>query len=110
MADSVPGNMSSTAGVAVGGTVTGTIETPGDHDWYRVSLIAGQSYSFVTSATDTTDIDTFLTLRDAAGATLVSDDDGGHDAGFESAARLLDDRGPLIAVDDVERDGERLGV
>lgn len=76
-ADTVPGDTSSTAAISVGGSVAVTIDTAGDHDWYRISLTAGQSYVFTTQAIAGSNPDTFLRVRDSAGASLAFDDDGG---------------------------------
>ena len=48
-ADSVPGSTASTATLALGSSVEVVIETPSDHDWYRVSLTAGTRYTIHTS-------------------------------------------------------------
>ena len=32
--------------VSIGGAMTGNIETASDVDWFRVSLVAGQTYHF----------------------------------------------------------------
>ena len=39
----IPGNSSTTATVTVGSTTNGTLETFGDHDWFRITLTAGES-------------------------------------------------------------------
>lgn len=77
--DDVPGTTASTAVVAVGGFVTGEIETKADSDWFRVSLTGGRTYRFDLEgrATGKGLIDPVLTLRSGEGARLVlSDDDG----------------------------------
>jgi len=58
--------------IGVGQTAQGTIAAPiaalGDHDWYRVNLVAGQTYSFAEIGTGTHALqDTFLYLHDASG-------------------------------------------
>ncbi|MCC6926188.1 M10 family metallopeptidase C-terminal domain-containing protein [Novosphingobium sp.] len=76
MADSVAGSTATTGTVAIGGSVNGTLENTGDHDWYAVTLTAGQTYLFTTSATGAAgDIDTALFLRDAVGSLLAYNDD-----------------------------------
>ena len=45
-AEDVAADTSTTATVAVGGTVTGEIESPDDRDWYAVTLEAGKTYRF----------------------------------------------------------------
>jgi hypothetical protein len=75
-ADSVPGDISSAVPIAVGSSVSVTIETLGDHDWYQVTLVAGTTYTIQTSSNGL-GTDAFLNLRNAAGAVLASDDDSG---------------------------------
>lgn len=69
-------------GVSVGGFVTGSIEAPGDADWFAVPLIAGERYHFdlegnVTAAG--TLADPVLELRDSSGGSLeiAADDNNG---------------------------------
>ncbi len=75
-ADTIPGDISSVATVAVGGSVDVAVDTIGDHDWYRVTLTAGTTYTIQTSSNGS-GTDAFLNLRDSNGALLVSDDDSG---------------------------------
>ncbi|MDG2535387.1 M10 family metallopeptidase C-terminal domain-containing protein [Sphingomonas sp. HITSZ_GF] len=77
MPDTVPGDSSTTAVLDIGSTVTTTIETTGDRDWYRVTLVAGHHYSFATNSVNNDDVDTYLRLYDSGGSLLLSDDDGG---------------------------------
>jgi serralysin len=72
--DTVPGDINSTATVAVGGYVAVSIDTSGDHDWFRVSLVQGQTYTFYTILGETL-ADSILTLRDASGVEILSNDD-----------------------------------
>ncbi len=77
-ADLVPGSPTSTAALTMGSSVDVTIETPSDHDWYRVTLTAGTTYTIHTSSlSGGGNPDSFLTLRDSSGVMLVEDDDGG---------------------------------
>jgi len=75
-------NVSSTATLAVGGGINGTLCSVGDRDYYRINLVAGQTYLFrtgsTTAVTDTTAVDTILTLRDASGVQLLTNDDAGE--------------------------------
>ncbi|RYY44911.1 MAG: hypothetical protein EOP59_05370 [Sphingomonadales bacterium] len=79
MADTVPGDTSTTATLAVGAAVDVIIETLGDHDWYAVTLVAGQRYTFSgnASAGTTTSTDGYLALRNSSGVQVAADDDGG---------------------------------
>ena len=45
-ADSVPGDISSSVALTVGGSVTGNIDGKTDADWYKVMLTAGNTYTF----------------------------------------------------------------
>lgn len=78
MAD-VPGNSSTDVTIAVGASIANAIETVGDHDWYKVTLTAGQK---VTIAVNLGTLeDSFLYLRDASGSVIASNDDGGGGRG-----------------------------
>ncbi len=75
----------STAGtVAVGGSVRGVIETPGDRDWFAVELVAGKLYAVGLKGTWTQDgtlFDPYLHgIHDADGNPIpgTSNDDGGY--------------------------------
>lgn len=74
----IPGNSSTGATIAIGGAVTGSLETPGDHDWFRITLEAGQSITIMLSGVGTDPVDdTYLIIRDSAGNQLAFNDDGG---------------------------------
>ena len=67
--DSV-GNTTGTAStLAIGASTNGWVNTLGDHDWYAVNLVAGQSYSFTLVGGSLPDA--YLEIRDSAG-TLMS--------------------------------------
>ncbi|TAN50600.1 MAG: hypothetical protein EPN21_08540 [Methylococcaceae bacterium] len=78
--------------ISVGNSVSGNaVIIAGDHDWFRVSLTAGTQYRFELAGNDTSDGtlgDPELSLRNAAGTLLVTDDDAGtdHNALIEYAA------------------------
>ncbi|MGE4062357.1 MAG: pre-peptidase C-terminal domain-containing protein [Rhodospirillaceae bacterium] len=57
-----------------GSTVSGTINTAGDTDWFRVSLTAGTPYRFRLN--NGTLLSSVLNLRDSAGTLVTSDSDG----------------------------------
>jgi len=74
----VPGSVATTASIVVGGAINGNVEARADHDWYAITLTAGQSIAIsVVGLGATPLIDPFVTLRDAAGNAIQSDDDGG---------------------------------
>ena len=74
MAD-VPDTIATTASVSVGGSVEGTLETAGDHDWFKVQLTAGQAVSVTLDGLTLSD--PYLTIRNANGAIIFQNDDGG---------------------------------
>ena len=69
----IPGNSSTTSSIAVGGTVTSTLEILGDHDWFRITLTAGQSITVFVDGT--TLEDPYLYIRNSAGQLLYENDD-----------------------------------
>ena len=72
-----------TGTVAVGGSVEGEIETPGDRDWFAVELEAGKAYRFNLKGSPTNDgtlADPYLRgIHDADGERIAhtANDDGG---------------------------------
>ena len=38
----IPGNSSTTANITIGGTANDVLEVNNDHDWFRITLTAGQ--------------------------------------------------------------------
>lgn len=87
MADTIPGDTTTTATITVGGgTVTNTLETGADHDWFRIDLTAGQTITINLNGTGDVPPDTYLQFRDSAGAVLAFDDDGGP--GYNSALQF----------------------
>ncbi|MFM5884677.1 MAG: M10 family metallopeptidase C-terminal domain-containing protein [Novosphingobium sp.] len=72
--DTIPASTATTAAVVPGGYITGTIDSAGDHDWYRVTLNAGQTYTISTQLPLTLN-DSVLALRDSAGTLIVENDD-----------------------------------
>ncbi|MFM5950769.1 MAG: M10 family metallopeptidase C-terminal domain-containing protein [Novosphingobium sp.] len=75
VADAVAASTSTSSTLTLGNTVNGTMDGNGDHDWYAVTLTAGTSYVFTTSATGGADVDTTLFLRNSSGALLAYNDD-----------------------------------
>ena len=68
----IPGNSSTTVGIVVGGTVTDSLEVVGDHDWFRITLEAGQTVTITLNGT--TLEDPYLRIRNSSG-TLVDEND-----------------------------------
>ena len=71
---------STTASITVGGTATNLLEVPGDHDWFRITLTAGQSITISLSGSGATPVtDTYLNVWNASGTTILAhnDDSGG---------------------------------
>jgi serralysin len=69
----IPGNSSTTATLTVGGSTTNSLETAGDHDWFRITLTAGQPV--VVTVNGQTLVDPYLYIRDSSGTLLYSNDD-----------------------------------
>lgn len=86
VAADVPGNLSTTATVAVNGFVNGDIGGPTDIDWYGVSLVAGSSYVIkmqgAQSGNGTLADPMIASIYNAAGtivANTFSDDSNGNE-------------------------------
>ena len=76
MADTIPGDASTTATINVGGTVNGNLDFVGDHDWFAITLTAGQAVTINLSGVGQGGVtDPYLYLRDSAGNLLASNDD-----------------------------------
>jgi serralysin len=72
------GSTATTYTLSVGETAQGQLSSSSDHDWYRVNLVAGQTYSFAMTGTGTNNaIDTYLRLYAADGTTLLAQNDDG---------------------------------
>ncbi|MDX2238544.1 MAG: pre-peptidase C-terminal domain-containing protein, partial [Hyphomonadaceae bacterium] len=85
--DSIPGDATTTANLSLGGSVSGVVDTAGDDDWYRVELVAGQSYVFTLNASGSTPVsDAYLELFNAGGQLIARDDDAG--VGLNSLLRF----------------------
>jgi len=73
--DTIGDDTSSTTTIAVGGSISSAINTGGDLDYVRVTLVAGQTYTFTMSG-GTLD-DDYIELRTTANVLVAEDDDGG---------------------------------
>jgi serralysin len=79
--DAIAATTATTGTITINGSIDGNVDTANDHDWYAITLVAGQSYIFRTGGVGgATNLDTTLTLRDAAGTQLAFNDDGAADA------------------------------
>ena len=78
-ADDYAASTATSGTLSVGGSVIGKIESRGDVDWFKVTLIAGKTYQFTLDANSITGAigDPFLRLYNSAGVLLSSDDDSG---------------------------------
>ncbi len=71
------GSTATTYALTAGQSVQGTI-TAGDHDWYRVTLTAGQTYTFALVGTGSNNLPgSCLRLYGADGTTLLAQNDDG---------------------------------
>lgn len=83
MADDFTASTSTTGVLAVGGFVTGNIETAGDSDWFAITLAAGTRYQFFLQGSQIvqgthsggTLPNPVLRLHDASGAVIATADD-----------------------------------
>jgi hypothetical protein len=69
----IPGDSSTTATLSVGGSTSNSLETVGDHDWFKITLTAGQPV--VITVNGITLEDPYLNIRNSAGTIIYSDDD-----------------------------------
>jgi serralysin len=69
----IPGSTSTTATVTVGSTTSSAIDTNGDHDWYAVTLAAGESIT--VTLTGGGNLDTYLNVYDPTGTTILASND-----------------------------------
>jgi hypothetical protein len=72
---------STTYSLGIGQTAQGNLSTGSDHDWWRVNLVAGQTYTFAEIGTGLNRVggngDTYLRLRDSTGSQITFNDDSG---------------------------------
>jgi|GEM_PF-375242 len=74
-----PSNTTTARTLTVGGAaIQDTLDFTGDHDWFAVTLVAGETYTFTTASTtgiNDTSTDTTLALRDPSGKLIAFNDD-----------------------------------
>lgn len=79
-AGDIPADASTDASLSADGDYReGVLSPAGDHDWYRLNLTEGQGFrALLTTAEGNEGLsDPYLTLYDAEGTLIISDDDGG---------------------------------
>jgi serralysin len=74
-ADTIRGDVLTTSSIAPNTVRSGFINSTADQDFFRINLVAGQSYIFDVDGISLSD--PTLTLRNSAGTQLVFNDDGG---------------------------------
>ncbi|WP_369024945.1 M10 family metallopeptidase C-terminal domain-containing protein, partial [Qipengyuania sp. RANM35] len=80
--DTIPGSTLTTATLSPGSYQTSAIDTPGDSDWFRITLTAGQTYTFSTYLPGGGLVDSILNLRNSSGGIVATNDDANTDAGL----------------------------
>jgi len=69
----IPGDISTTATITVGATVNNSLETVGDHDWFRLNLTAGQAVTVSIHGVSLDD--SYLRIYDQNGNMVYENDD-----------------------------------
>jgi serralysin len=78
LGDAIGDTIGTAQTMSVNSSVASLIDLAGDLDVFRVSLVAGQTYTFsLERATWASELDSFLELYNSAGTFVLSDDDGG---------------------------------
>ena len=72
MAD-IPGDLSTTSTLTVGGSTTNVLAANGDHDWFAINLVAGQQVT--ASVFGITLVDPLLNIRDSSGQVIFTNDE-----------------------------------
>ncbi|MFM9847227.1 MAG: M10 family metallopeptidase C-terminal domain-containing protein [Hyphomicrobiaceae bacterium] len=80
--DTIPGSTSTLEVLAVNSSVNATINPETDQDWFRINLVAGETYTFTLAGSGGAPLnDPYLRLFNSAGVLLAENDDSG---GFNS--------------------------
>ena len=75
------GTTATTSTLNPGTSFSSTIASSGDQDWFRISLVAGQTYTFTQSAGSGSTLDSYLRLLNSSGTQLdVNDDFSGRNS------------------------------
>jgi hypothetical protein len=69
----IPGNVTTTRSIAIGGTLSDSLEFVGDHDWIRLNLTGGQAVT--VSLRGISLDDSYLRIYDQNGGLLYENDD-----------------------------------
>ncbi|WP_395646250.1 FG-GAP-like repeat-containing protein [Terricaulis sp.] len=76
--DQISGDIFTIHSLTLGQTETGVVNFAGDRDYFRINLVAGQSYVFTLTGEGVDPLDDcYLELYNSNGLTLAFDDDGG---------------------------------
>lgn len=78
--DTIDDGVATTSTLSPGSFETSSIDTAGDSDWFRISLEAGETYTFTVYLPGGGLSDSILTLRDSAGTALANNDDANTSA------------------------------
>ena len=77
-ADTIGDTAATASTLAEGASVSSNIDVDNDHDWFAVTLTAGQVYDFTMNGTGAAPLeDPYLELFNASGTLLTFNDDGG---------------------------------
>lgn len=83
----IPADNSTTASIAVGSTLTNSLESIADHDWFRIDLSQGQSVT--VSLKGLTLDDPYLRIRDSSGNLILENDDINPGAILDSKVNII---------------------
>jgi hypothetical protein len=86
-ADDYSAYTDTTGRLAVGGTATGRVDYEGDHDWFRIRLVEGNTYSMEVRGGEEEELyNPYSILRDAQGNLIMSGNYGDVVSQIEYAA------------------------
>jgi Ca2+-binding RTX toxin-like protein len=78
--DTIPGDITSTTTLGLNVVTLGSLQTVTDQDWYQITLAQNQRVDFTLIGSGATPVaDTVMTVYDATGLELVSNDDRAGD-------------------------------
>ena len=76
VSDQFSANTNTTGSISAGGSVRSTIDSRGDHDWFKIQLTAGKNYVFNLNKVGGTGLaDPLLNLRNSTGTIISTNDD-----------------------------------